>query len=94
MPISRSSITKIGVCSRSARSKAWAPNSKLSVGFSGNSSTCLVSPCEAYAHEIRSHCCVLVGIPVGVTDVGEVLRDPEIVELFKKLNGAGAMPVR
>ena len=39
--------TKIGVCSRSARSKASAANSKHSLGSSGNSSTCLVSPCEA-----------------------------------------------
>ena len=39
--------TKIGVCSRSARSNACAPNSKHSCGSSGNSSTCLVSPCEA-----------------------------------------------
>src|SRR6185437_1866659 len=47
MPMSRSSMTKIGVCSRSARSKACAPKSKASAGSSGNSSTCLVSPCEA-----------------------------------------------
>ena len=49
MPMSRSSMTKIGVCNRSARSKASAPNSKASPGPSGNSITCLVSPCEANA---------------------------------------------
>ena len=35
MPMSRSSITKTGVCSRSARSNACAPNSKHSFGSSG-----------------------------------------------------------
>ena len=64
MPMSRSSITKIGVCSRSARSNACAPISKHSVGSSGNSSTCLVSPCDAYAQNRRSACCVRVGMPV------------------------------
>ncbi len=47
MPMSRSSIRKIVVCSRSARSKHCAAISKLSAGSSGNSRMCLVSPCEA-----------------------------------------------
>ena len=64
MPMSRSSMTNIGVCNRSARSKDCAANSKASRGSSGRSSTCLVSPCEAYAHDSRSACCVRVGIPV------------------------------
>ena len=57
-------MTKIGVCSRSARSNACAPNVKASVGSSGSSITCLVSPCDAYAHDRRSACCVRVGMPV------------------------------
>src|SRR4051794_2378450 len=64
MPISRSVIMKIGVCSRSARSNALAVNSKHSVGSSGNSSTCLVSPCDAYAQAVMSDCWVRVGMPV------------------------------
>ena len=40
-------MTITGVCSRSARSKASAPSEKHSLGSLGNSSTCLVSPCEA-----------------------------------------------
>ena len=56
-------MTNTGVCSRSARSKAAAPNLKASAGSSGNSSTCLVSPCEAYAQEMMSVCCVRVSVP-------------------------------
>ena len=47
MPITRSISTNTGVCSRSARSKDCAENSNVSPGFSGNSTMCLVSPCEA-----------------------------------------------
>jgi hypothetical protein len=47
MPMSRSVSTKIGVCRRSARSKANAQNSNASFGSSGNNITCFVSPCEA-----------------------------------------------
>ena len=51
MPMSRSSMTKTSVCSRSARSNALAANSNASPGPSGMSSTCLVSPCEAKAQD-------------------------------------------
>ena len=57
-------MTNTGVCRRSARSNACAPIAKDSVGSSGNSSTCLVSPCDAYAHDSTSACCVRVGMPV------------------------------
>src|SRR6185437_6695693 len=64
MPMSRSLNTNTGVCSRSARSSALAANSKHSCGSSGNSSTWLVSPCEACAQNITSDCWVRVGMPV------------------------------
>ena len=54
----------MGVCSRSARSNESAANSNASFGSSGKISTCLVSPCEAYAQDSKSACCVRVGIPV------------------------------
>ena len=57
-------MTMTGVCSRSARSKASAPIEKHSVGFDGNSSTCLVSPWLAKAHEMMSGWPVRVGMPV------------------------------
>src|SRR5690606_24380887 len=41
-----------------------AANSKHSRGSSGNSSTCFVSPCEAYAQASTSDCWVRVGMPV------------------------------
>jgi 2-oxoglutarate/2-oxoacid ferredoxin oxidoreductase subunit alpha len=44
IPISRSSITKTGVCSRSARSKAKAEKRKHSCGSSGSRSKWRVSP--------------------------------------------------
>ena len=53
-----------GVWMRSARSKAVPANSNASVGSFGKRSTCLVSPCEAYAHARRSACWVRVGMPV------------------------------
>jgi len=57
-------IRNTGVWKCSARSKAFAANSKHSAGFAGNSKMCFVSPCEAYAHSNKSPCCVRVGMPV------------------------------
>ena len=53
-----------GVCNRSAMSSASAEKSKHSFGDDGISTTCLVSPCDAYTADIRSACCVRVGMPV------------------------------
>jgi hypothetical protein len=38
-----------GVWKRSARSNAATDSVKHSSGFAGNSTMCLVSPCDAYA---------------------------------------------
>ena len=64
IPKSKSVRTMIGVCKRSAKSKASVVSSKQSFGLLGNNKTCLVSPCEAYAEIVISDCCVRVGIPV------------------------------
>src|SRR6267378_4145297 len=79
MPMSRSVIMKTGVCSRSARSNACAPISKHSYGSSGKSSTCLVSPCEAYAHFMTSDCGVRVlGLDDGELVLAAVLVDAQL----------------
>ena len=53
-----------GVWKRSARSNAATDSVKHSSGFAGNSTMCLVSPCDAYGAAMMSPCCVRVGIPV------------------------------
>ncbi len=48
-----------------------------------------MSPCEAKAHIITSHCYVRAGIldePDGEVDVvGEIRRDPDLTEEHKKM---------
>src|SRR4030042_1908799 len=64
MPRSRSLITKIGVCSRSARSNARQPNSKHSATDPGSSITCRVSPWPKKRTNRMSPWEVRVGRPV------------------------------
>ncbi len=57
-------MTKTGVWSSSARSKAWRAMSKHSSGLAGKSMGCLVSPCDRNAVERMSPWAVRVGRPV------------------------------